>query len=62
MLDNPHVGQRVRIGAEYRDEWPVQNIGDRPGQIMGVGSSLAVEFDGLLHLVYVPARFLEAVE
>lgn len=59
MLDNPHTGQRVRVALEYRDEWPVHAIGDRSGEIMGVGNFVVVRFDGLTDAIHVPHRFLE---
>lgn len=60
MLDNPHTGQRVRIAMEYRDEWPVHLIGDRTGEIQGVGNFVIVKFGETT--IHVPHRFLEAVE
>lgn len=62
MLDNPHTGQRVRVTEEYRDEWPVHMLGDRVGQIIGIGNFVAVKFDGRTDTIHVPHRFLEAVE
>lgn len=62
MLDNPHTGQRVRISPEYQDEWPVHMIGNRVGEIQGVGNFVVVRFDGSTETIHVPHRFLEAVE
>ena len=62
MLDNPHAGQRVRIATEYRDEWPVHNLGGRIGTITGISNVTMVKFDGLTEVLHLPHRFLEAVE
>jgi hypothetical protein len=62
MLSNPHVGQHVRIAEEYRDEWPVHQIGDLIGEIIGIGNYVMVKFDGWGDTIHVPHRYLEAVE
>ena len=61
MLDNPHTGQKVRVAVEYRDEWPVHGIGDRVGEILGIGNFVIVRFEGIGQL-NLHARFLEAAE
>lgn len=62
MLDNPHTGQRVRVAEQYRDEWPVHGIGDRTGEIVGIGNFVVVKFDDRQGQIHVPAKFLEVVE
>ena len=57
MLDNPYTGQRVRIAPEYRDEWPVHNLGDRVGEIVGISNVVMVRFG--IEIVHLSVRVLE---
>jgi hypothetical protein len=59
MLNNPRVGQRVRVAEEYRDEWPVQDLAHIDGEIAGIGNWPMVRFRNTT--VHVPAKFLELI-
>lgn len=59
MLNNPHTGQKVRIAVEYRDEFPVHDLGDREGVIRGIGNFVTVQFEEG-RTMHLPAKFLEA--
>jgi len=61
MLDNPKVGQHVRVIEEYRDEWPVNGLAHTDGEVIGVGRWPMVRFKGRNEIIHVPHKFLELI-
>ena len=53
MLNNPKVGQRVRVLEEYRDVWPVSELSDVVGQIAGIGNWPVVRFKGRTDTIHL---------
>jgi hypothetical protein len=62
MLVDPRVGQRVRVKVEYRDEFPVYDIGHLEGVIAGIGNWPMVNFKGRDGVIHVPNKFLELID
>jgi len=61
MLDNPKVGQHVRVIEEYRDEWPVSELSHTDGEIVGLGNWPVVRFKGRNDTIHVPHKYLELI-
>lgn len=62
MLNNPKVGQQVRVMDEYRDEWPVNQLSHFDGTIAGIGNWPMVRFRGRGDTIHLHPKFLELVD
>ena len=62
MLNNPKVGQRVRVMDEYRDVWPCGELVNSDGVIAGIGNWPVVRFRGRSDTIHLHPKFLELVD